>query len=139
MEERKEGHLDTQEQGGNAHLDVGCLNVIAGLDGARTGEERNGDGLPEAQENDQLDRSNLEKWFVLADVVLDLYVELDQAVHGDGDGNGLEYHDPDVRKRWTERFKTIQVERLRDDGHNREEDAYETVLEYADPDHLFPS
>lgn len=43
--------------------------------------------LPEREENDQLDRQNLQEWLILADVILDLNVELDQAVHGDGDCN----------------------------------------------------
>jgi len=45
--------------------------------------------LPEAKEDNQLDGENLEKWPMLLDVNLDLDIELNQAVHGDGDRSGF--------------------------------------------------
>lgn len=39
--------------------------------------------LPEGQEDDQLDGEDLQEGLILANVVFNLDVELDQAVHGD--------------------------------------------------------
>ena len=46
------------------------------------------------------------------DVVLDLNVELDEAVHGHSDGNGLEGHDPDMGESWVQRLETVPVDSL---------------------------
>ena len=106
------------------------------LDGASAGEERDQEGLPETQKDDEFDGRDLEKRFVLSDVVLDLDIELDKAVHGNRDGDCLEAHDPDVREGGIERLETIQAGRLSNDRYHGEEDADETILEDCDPDHL---
>jgi hypothetical protein len=66
---------------------------------------------------------------MLSNVVFDLVVKLNEAVHGDGDGDGFEDHDPDVREGRVERFQTVEVRGLGDDGYDGEEDADEAVLE----------
>lgn len=71
-----------------------------------------------------------------SNVVLDLDVELDEAVHGDRDGYGLEYHNPNMGESGVERFEAVSVNGLSDDCDEGEEDANETVLKYAHPDHL---
>ena len=110
--------------------------MFRGFNSASTREERDCDSLPETEKDDQFNGGDFQQRFVLADVVLDLDVELDQAVHRDGDGDCFENHDPYVRECWTERFETIKISSLGYDGHDSEEDADEAVLEYRDPDHL---
>lgn len=48
---------------------------------------RNAHRLPEGKENHKLDAKNFEERPVMRDVVLDLDVKLDQAIHGNGDRN----------------------------------------------------
>jgi hypothetical protein len=43
--------------------------------------------LPEGKENHKLDTENLEERPLMRDVVLDLDIKLDQAVHSNGDSN----------------------------------------------------
>ena len=73
---------------------------------------------------------------MLRQVVLELDVELDEAEHGDGDGNRLEDLHPYVCKSWGQTVLAVDVPYLRDDGDDGEENANEAVLKDADPDDL---
>ena len=73
---------------------------------------------------------------VLGDLALDLNVELDEAVHGDRDGDGVEAQHPNVAKGRAQRGVAVAAEQLGDERHEREEHADEAVLEDADPDDL---
>lgn len=57
------------------------------LEEARTQEWTQTHRLPEGKENDELDRQDLQEWLVLLDILTGLVIELNQAVHGDSDGN----------------------------------------------------
>lgn len=56
--------------------------------------------MPEGQENNELDGDNLEKGFLFSKVDLELDVELDDEVHGEGDSYTFDNEDPDVSKEW---------------------------------------
>ena len=73
---------------------------------------------------------------MLGDIVADLNVELNEAVHGDGDGGGFDDHDPDVGEGRVEGFEAVAVEGLGDDGDDGHEDADKAVLEDCDPYYL---
>ena len=59
------------------------------LMGKRTSAYR----LPEREEDHKLDHSDFEKRSMVGDVLLDLHIELDDAVHGYGDTNTLKTGD----------------------------------------------
>lgn len=61
---------------------------------------------------------------------------MNEAEHGNGDGESFESLDPDMRKCWTVRLCTIPTCGLRDDGHDGEEDADKAVLEDGEIDDL---
>jgi len=100
MEDGEDGHLNVQEHGWYPNLDVWCLNLIAWLDGPGSCKQRYGKCLPEAEKDDQFDSCDLQQRFVLSDVVLQLYVELDDTEHGDRDCSCLNSHHPNMREDW---------------------------------------
>ncbi len=136
VENGKDGHLNAQQQRGNADLDVGSLDRLGRLDDARARQEGDEGRLPETQEDDQLDGGDLQQGLVSADILPDLNVKLDQAIHGDGNCNGFNDHDPDMGKGRAERFETVEVKGFGDDGDDGEEHPDEAILEDADPDDL---
>ena len=81
MEDGEKGHLNAQKQCRDPHFDVRSLDMLGGLDGSSAGEEGDGNGLPKTQKDDQFDRRDFQKRLVRSNVVLDLNVELNQAVH----------------------------------------------------------
>lgn len=94
VQERKGGHLDAEEQGGNADLDVGVGEDLVGVDNVEgRGADGNGRGLPEGEEDDELDGDNLDEEFLVGEGFLELNVELNEAEHGNGDGDGVEDND----------------------------------------------
>lgn len=96
----KKGHLDAEEHRRNADFDVRSLNAVARLDCTRTCEEGDDDGLPEAEEDDQLDSQDLQDGFMLSYVGSNLVVELDDAVHGYSDSYTFYDHDPHMGESW---------------------------------------
>lgn len=49
--------------------------------------------LPERQENNQFNRKDFQKRAMFLDILADLVVELDQAVHGDSNADRFEDND----------------------------------------------
>ena len=81
VKDAKKSHFDAKEEGGDADFDVGLGDAGGGFDGAGGGEEGDYDSLPEGEEDDELDGGDFEEGLVFAEVVFELDVELDQAVH----------------------------------------------------------
>ena len=81
VEDAKESHFDAKEEGGDADFDVGLGDAGGSFDGAGGGKEGDYDGLPEGEEDDELDGGDFEEGLVFAEVVFELDIELDQAVH----------------------------------------------------------
>lgn len=104
VEDCKYRHLDTQQQSWNANFDIWSLDLVGRLDSAGAGQERDADGLPETQENDQFDGGHLQQRLVLSNVVFNLHIKLDQAIHRNSHSHRLENHDPNMRKGRVERF-----------------------------------
>jgi len=77
MENCEHRHLYTNEEIRNPNLEILAGHFLARFDGTRRREERNDGCLPERQENDQLDRKNLQKWMIFSEIVANLEVELD--------------------------------------------------------------
>lgn len=92
--------------------------------------------LPERKEDNQLDREDFQERAVLLDIILDLNVELDQAVHRNTDTNGLNDDNPNIRKSRTERFFTISPGSLSGDRDNGHQHAHQTVLKDTNPNNL---
>lgn len=96
-----------------------------------------GDGLlyrlPKGEEDDELDTDELEAGAVRGKRPFQLDVELNEAVHGDCDGNTLKHESPDMRKRGIVRRLAVATVGLRSDRNDGEEDADEAVLEDAIP------
>lgn len=136
MKEGKEGHFHAEHKVWQTDFDVRRLESGAGLDGTSTREEGDGNGLPETQEDDKFDGQDFEQRSVLRNIGPNLNVELDNAVHGNGDSNRLNDHDPDVCKDRIQGLETVSTRSLSDDGHDRHEDANEAVLEDTSPDNL---
>jgi hypothetical protein len=117
--------------------------------------------LPEREENDEFDGQDLQKRRVLCYIMADLDIKLNQAVHSNRDGNGLNdqglkaeqlvyYHVasfffkisctyPNVRICGTQRRFTISAKRLGDNGNNGHGNANNTILEDRDPNNLTSS
>ena len=58
--------------------------------------------LPKRKEYDEFDGRHLQKGFVLSQILPCLDVELNQAIHCDGDTTSLDYHDLIHRLAWIE-------------------------------------
>lgn len=91
MQDGEDSHFDAEQKSGDAHLEIGIGENVTGLDnveGRRA--DGNGRGLPKGQEDDELDGENLQKETVLGKRLRKLNVKLNKAVHGNGDGNGID-------------------------------------------------
>lgn len=73
---------------------------------------------------------------MLLNLVFNLEIELEYAVHCKGDAKAFEYLDPDVCKGRIQGVLAVSSSSLTDEGDEGEEDSDEAVLEYADPYHL---
>lgn len=69
--------------------------------------------LPEGEEDHQLDAQQLHERPVLLDLVPDLEIELEYAVHGEGHTEAFEDLDPNVRKSWVQRILAEPIGGLR--------------------------
>lgn len=139
MKDSEKGHFDAEEHRWDTNFDVGGLNPAARLDCTGAGQERDDDGLPETEEDDEFDGHNLEEGFVLGHVLFGLVVELNDAIHGDRDSDTFDNHDPNVGKGWIQGFQTISLKMLSDDGRDGHGDTNEAILEDCDPDDVEPS
>ena len=92
--------------------------------------------MPEAEEDDKLDAQHLEKWSMWGQIILQLYVELHNAVHGNRNRYGFEACHPDVCIARILGARAVATLRLCDHGDDSEERPNEAVLENADPDDL---
>ena len=95
--------------------------------------------MPKAEEDDEFDAEDLHERLVLCKIILELNIELDEAVHGYCHGCGFEYHDPDMAESRTERGLAVAVEELCDHGHESEDHANDAVLVDAHVNDLHPS
>lgn len=66
--------------------------------------------LPKGKEYHELDAQDLHEWLVLGKIVLELDIELDQAVHGYSHRSSFEDHDPDMAKCWRQRGFAVATE-----------------------------
>ena len=85
MQERKDGHLNTNEEGRNSSLQIWVRQFARSFDDtkSRGGEDTEQETLPEREENHQFDGRNLQEWAVVSNIFSQLDIELNQAVHGD--------------------------------------------------------
>lgn len=95
----KNHHFEADEHGVKSDGNVALRNLGGGLDDIGGGEEIKDYHLPERKENDELDAEKLEERLVRLDFVRDADVKGNQKVHGDRDGNDVEEHGPEMRKR----------------------------------------
>ncbi|KAL9001685.1 MAG: hypothetical protein Q9180_010013, partial [Flavoplaca navasiana] len=92
VEGGEDGHFDTQKKRRDTNSEIRALQALGGLNGATGGQERDEDGLPEREEDDKFNSSNLEQGTMLGQVFFELNVELNEAVHGYSDAGGLDQH-----------------------------------------------
>lgn len=138
MKDGEESHLNAEKHRRNGDLDIGGSDGGICLDCTRTRQKRDDDGLPETEEDDQFDSNNLQNGFMLSYVLFDLEVKLNDAVHGHTDSDTLYDHDPDMCKRWIQRFQTVYSEMLCDDCRDGHGNTNEAVLEHSNPDDIEP-
>ena len=93
MQDRKAGHFDAEEEGGNADFDIGVGEDFIGVNEVEcSGAETDGYGLPEGEKDYQLDGEDFEEGLVGFELwgVSELDVKLDKAVHCDCHRYGLD-------------------------------------------------
>lgn len=138
MQDGEKGHFNAEQHGGYTDFEVGGLNSVVWFDGAGAGEEGNENGLPERKKDDEFDGKDFEEGAMLLDVVAELDVELNEAIHGDGNSDGFNDHEPDMGEGRVEGGKTVPVKGLSDDGDDCTKDSNEAILENGDPDDVEP-
>lgn len=89
--------------------------------------------MPEREENNQLYRNKLENRLLVLNVLLDLVVELNQAVHGNGDSDCIKAGDPNVREFWAKRGLAVPVRGLGDETDESHQDVNAAILVDANP------
>lgn len=66
VEDGEDGHLETEEEGGDSDLEVGVGEIFVGVDQIEgRGSEGNGDGLPKGQEDHKFNGQNFGEWLLL--------------------------------------------------------------------------
>lgn len=95
MEEGEDGHLDAEKQGWDADFQIGVSDFARRLDYIQCcrGEDTDQEGLPEGEEDHQLDGDNFQERMVGGEIHSKLDVELDEAVHGHCDRGTLNDED----------------------------------------------
>lgn len=92
MQDGEDGHFNAEQKGRNAHLEIRIGENVTGLDDVESRcADGNGRGLPKGQEDDELNGEDLQKETVLGKRLRKLNVKLNEAVHGNGDGNGIDH------------------------------------------------
>lgn len=92
MENRKYGHFDAEEKSWDADSDIRVLEATGSFDGTGGGKEGDENGLPEGKKDDEFDRCNFEQRTMLGEIVFQLNIELDEAIHCDCDAAAFDYH-----------------------------------------------
>lgn len=91
VQQRKGSHFYAEEQRGDADFDVWVGEDLVGVHNVEgRGADGNGRGLPEGEEDDELDGDDFDEKFVLGDGFAELNVHLDKTEHGNCDGNGVD-------------------------------------------------
>lgn len=95
--------------------------------------------LPKREEYHKLDADDLHSRPVLAQLVLELDIELHQTEHRNCHTGALKADYPNVRERRVQRVLAVSAKHLRNDGNNGEQHPHQTILENACPDDIEPS
>ena len=95
--------------------------------------------LPEREEDDQLNANDLKRRPVLAQLLLELDVELHQAEHSHSNTGTLKTHHPDVSKGRVQRVLAVPPKNFRYHRDDGERHADHTVLEDSSPNYVKPS
>lgn len=95
--------------------------------------------LPKREEYHKFDADDLHSRPVLAQLVLELNVELHQTEHGNSYAGAFEADDPNVRESRVQRMFAVSAKHLRHDRDNGEQHPHQTILEDARPDDVEPS
>ena len=93
METRKTHHLESLENSSYTRVDVIGRHILGIFYDAKHGEGGESCCLPEGKEDDGFDRNQLEKRLLGGQLLGDGDIELDQAVHSDGNGYGDDNRD----------------------------------------------
>lgn len=94
MEQSKGGHLNAEQEGGDANLDVGIGEYLVGVDNVQgRGTDGNGRSLPKGEKDDELDGNNFDEELLVFEGLFELNVDLNQAEHGNSNGQGIEDND----------------------------------------------
>lgn len=129
-------HLDAHQHPWYSDLDIRITQLLARFNGPPCDQEVDDLTLPKAQEDDKFDTEQLQKRIVRREILLELDVELDEAQHGDGDGDAFDNEDPEVGEVRRQGGIAVEACHLGEDGHDGAGDANETVLEDTEPDDL---
>lgn len=111
MQDSEDGHFHGDQEIGQSHFQIAGVQFLGRFDGPggiKKGYHTLRDRvsgvlrgltdmevtyrLPEGKENHQLDGENLQKRLMLTNVLLDLDIKLDQAIHGNRYGDTLDRH-----------------------------------------------
>jgi len=141
MHDGKQRHLHTKQQGRYANLDIRVRKrPVRPQKVQLTRSDRNRHRLPKRQEHNKLDGKDLGEGSVRGQLggVAHLHVELDEHVHGDGDGGRLDGDDPHVAKHGAVGALAVLGKVLGDDGGDGGGHAHEAVLVDARPDDVEP-
>lgn len=139
MEQSKGGHFDAEKQGRDADLDIGIGEDLVRVHNVQgRGSNGNGRGLPEGEEDNELDGDNLDEKLLLLEGVLELDVDLDEAEHGNGDGDGIEDDDPDVSKDRAVGAFAVLFKVLGNDSRNGHGDTDKAVVVDTNPVNIEP-
>lgn len=92
MQDRKDDHLDAEQRGGNGDFDVRVRDDRVRFEDLESlaRRNRNGGNLPKGEEDNELNGKNLQKQSLAVEGHLELNVALNNAVHGDEDGNAVD-------------------------------------------------
>lgn len=96
-------------------------------------------GLPEREEYHKLDADDLHSRPVLAQLVLQLDVELHQTEHRNSHAGAFKADYPNVRESRVQRVLAVSAKHFRYNRNNSEQHPHQTILEDACPDDVEPS
>src|ERR1700760_5040808 len=92
--------------------------------------------LPKGEKDDQFDTADFQEWPVRCKILLQLYVELDEAVHGNGDSDSIKAQYPDVSKKRTQCFFAVASHKSRYECDKCEKNSNQAILKHAYPNNL---
>ncbi|KAI3482204.1 hypothetical protein L1887_55174 [Cichorium endivia] len=132
VDKSKEEHPKALKERIDARLDLLGGEVLGLLDGTKADEEREQRVLPEGEEDDGLDREELEDWFVGVDELADGHVELDEAIHGHTDRDADKEGAPNMSEPRHPAVEAIVAKVLCADGDKGAEGPDDGVLKHPD-------